>query len=93
MVKQRWACEQAHREAKDELGFDHFEGRSWSGLHHHALLEMMALLFLQTLRLQRCTGNSDRLLPAPSLPVVLRSVVMLLFAAGMLCSYCGQSSG
>jgi SRSO17 transposase len=93
LVKQRWACEQAHREAKDELGLDHFEGRSWSGLHHHALLVMMALLFLQTLRLQRSTRGNNRLPPAPSLPVVLHSVVMLLFAAGMLCPYCGRPSG
>src|SRR5919199_4368479 len=35
-VKARWACEQAHQQMKEELGLDHFEGRSWAGLHHHA---------------------------------------------------------
>ena len=43
-------CEQAHQQMKEELGLDHFEGRSWSGLHHHALLTMIAFAFLQHLR-------------------------------------------
>jgi SRSO17 transposase len=51
LIKARWVCEQAHQQMKDELGLDHFEGRSWRGLHHHALLTMMALAFLQHLRL------------------------------------------
>jgi SRSO17 transposase len=50
-IKARWACEQAHQQLKEELGLDHFEGRSWWGLHHHALLTMIAFAFLQTLRL------------------------------------------
>jgi hypothetical protein len=28
-IKARWVCEQAHQQLKDELGLDHFEGRSW----------------------------------------------------------------
>jgi SRSO17 transposase len=31
---------------KEELGPDHFEGRSWRGFHHHACLVMMAYGFL-----------------------------------------------
>jgi hypothetical protein len=27
---------------KEELGLDHFEGRSWHGLHRHALMTMIA---------------------------------------------------
>jgi SRSO17 transposase len=50
-VKARWACEQAHQQMKEELGLDHFEGRSWFGLHHHAVLTMIAFAFLQHLRL------------------------------------------
>jgi SRSO17 transposase len=49
-LKSRWACEQAHQQMKEELGLDHFEGRSWSGLHHLALLTMIAFAFLQHLR-------------------------------------------
>jgi SRSO17 transposase len=28
-IKARWICEQAHQQMKEELGLDHFEGRSW----------------------------------------------------------------
>jgi SRSO17 transposase len=57
VIKARWVCEQAHQQLKDELGLDHFEGRSWSGLHHHALLTMLAFAFLQSLRLRRITPD------------------------------------
>jgi SRSO17 transposase len=30
-IKLRWICEQAHQQMKEELGLDHFEGRSWQG--------------------------------------------------------------
>jgi SRSO17 transposase len=51
LIQSRWSCEQAHQQMKEELGLDHYEGRSWTGLHHHALLSMIALSFLQYLRL------------------------------------------
>jgi SRSO17 transposase len=50
-IKARWSCEQVHQQLKEELGLDHFEGRSWRGLHHHALLTMVAFAFLQKERL------------------------------------------
>jgi len=50
-IKARWICEQAHQQLKEELGLDHFEGRSWIGLHRHSLMTMMAYAFLQTRRL------------------------------------------
>ena len=40
-------CEQAHQQLKEELGLDHCEGRSWQGLHRHALMTMIAYAFLQ----------------------------------------------
>ena len=51
---------------KEELGLDHFEGRSWHGLHHHALMVMIALAFLQHLRLaahRRRTGPGKNAAP------------------------------
>ena len=51
-VKSRWSCEQAHRQMKQELGLNHYEGRSWGGLHHHCLLTLIAYAFLQHLRLR-----------------------------------------
>jgi SRSO17 transposase len=50
-IKARWVCEQAHQQMKEELGLDHFEGRSWRGLHRHALMTLIAFLFLQQQRL------------------------------------------
>jgi SRSO17 transposase len=52
-IKARWICEQAHQQLKEELGLDHFEGRSWQGLHRHALMTMLAFAFLQFRRLKR----------------------------------------
>jgi SRSO17 transposase len=57
VIKARWVCEQMHQQLKEELGLDHFEGRSWTGLHHHALLCQLAFAFLQHLRLG---GKKDR---------------------------------
>jgi SRSO17 transposase len=50
-IKARWICEQGHQQLKEELGLDHFEGRSWQGLHRHALMTMIAYAFLQHRRL------------------------------------------
>lgn len=51
-IKARWSCEQAHQQLKEELGLDHFEGRSWRGLHNHALMTMICFAFLQKERLR-----------------------------------------
>src|SRR5260370_12984022 len=56
-IKARWVCEQAHQQLKEELGLDHFEGRSWRGLHRHALMAMIAYAFLQHLRLAAASGG------------------------------------
>lgn len=42
---------------KEELGLDHFEGRSWRGLHRHALMTMIAYAFLQHRRLEQAAGE------------------------------------
>jgi SRSO17 transposase len=34
----RWQVEQGYQQLKEELGLDHFEGRSWPGFHHHATM-------------------------------------------------------
>jgi SRSO17 transposase len=44
--KERWQVEQGYRQLKRELGLDHFEGRSWTGLHHHATMTFLAYGFL-----------------------------------------------
>jgi SRSO17 transposase len=56
-VKARWVCEQAHQQLKQELGLSHFEGRSWTGLHRHALMTCIAFAYLQHLRLRAARGR------------------------------------
>jgi SRSO17 transposase len=47
----RWVIEQFYEDAKQECGFDHFQGRSWEGLHRHLALVMLAYSFLMWYRL------------------------------------------
>jgi SRSO17 transposase len=57
--KARWSCEQAHQQLKEELGLDHFEGRTWLGLHHHALMTLISFAFLQHLRLEEIRRRGE----------------------------------
>ena len=52
---QRWAIEQQYQELKDELGLDHFEGRSFPGWHRHVVLTALAYTWLQCERQRRGT--------------------------------------
>ncbi|MER8772182.1 IS701 family transposase [Mesorhizobium sp. M0960] len=45
----RWAIEECFERAKDDLGLDHCEARSWHGWHRHMSLCMAALAFLSKL--------------------------------------------
>src|SRR5262245_26424560 len=81
-IKARWVCEQAHQQMKEELGLDHFEGRSWQGLHRHALMTMIAYAFLQVRRLaparrekknQRAAASANFARRTPRHPRTLRS--------------------
>lgn len=81
-IKARWICEQAHQQLKEELGLDHFEGRSWQGLHRHALMTMIAYAFLQHRRLAaarrrkknpRASTSANFTRRAPRHPRALRS--------------------
>ena len=53
-AKARWRVEQDYRELKDELGLDHFEGRSWQGFHHHLALVTAAFVFLRQEQARLC---------------------------------------
>ena len=45
----RWSIEQAFQRAKDDLGLDHCEARSWHGWHRHMALVMAAAAYLAKL--------------------------------------------
>src|SRR4051812_10760000 len=75
-IKARWICEQ---ESAAERGTraDHFEGRSWQGLHRHSRMTMIAYAFLQQRRLAQA-GRKKRINgppPQPSLPAIRHAIV------------------
>jgi SRSO17 transposase len=57
----RWNVEHAFRLVKTEIGFGHFEGRSWLGLLRHMLLCQAMMLFVseQTTRLRGEKSRPD----------------------------------
>ncbi len=48
LSRSRWHVEQYFQRSKDDLGLDHFEGRTWRGFHHHLVLSALAYLFILT---------------------------------------------
>ena len=76
LARARWPIEQQYRELKDDLGLDHFEGRSYRGWTHHVVLTAVAFTFLQ---LERGRADASR---RPTLPVVrgwVREIMGLLY--------------
>ena len=59
-VMGRWRIERDYLELKQELGLGHFEGRNWTGFHHHASLCIAAYGFLMLERLSGAKKNSAR---------------------------------
>lgn len=60
LAKIRWRVEQDYQQLKEELGLDHFEGRSWFGWNRHVTLVMIAFAFLQQERIRRLKRGSLR---------------------------------
>jgi SRSO17 transposase len=75
LAHQRWAIEQQYQELKDELGLDHFEGRSLPGWEHHVVLTSLAYSFLQGERRQR----SRTRLTLPHVRAVVQDVLTAHF--------------
>ena len=46
----RWAIEDSFETAKNELGLDHNETRSWHGWHRHVSLVMIAFAMMAAIR-------------------------------------------
>ncbi len=73
LAHHRWAIEQQYQELKDELGLDHFEGRSFVGWHRHVVLTALAYTWLQHER--RRAGAR-----LPTLPVARAVITEILTA-------------
>jgi SRSO17 transposase len=54
----RWRVEQDYQQLKEELGLDHFEGRSWMGWHHHVTMVLLAHLFLRLEQKRRASKST-----------------------------------
>jgi SRSO17 transposase len=46
IAKMRWRIERDYQELKQEIGLGHYEGRGWTGFHHHGTLCIAAYGFL-----------------------------------------------
>jgi len=75
LAHQRWAIEQQYQELKDELGLDHFEGRTLPGWERHVALTALAYTFLQVER-QR---SAVRRLTLPLVRAIIREVLTAHF--------------
>jgi SRSO17 transposase len=73
LAHQRWAIEQQYQELKDELGLDHFEGRSLPGWEKHVVLTALTYAWLQDERRRRGAQ-------LPTLPVA-HAVIMEILTA------------
>lgn len=73
IARSRWAIEVQYRDLKSELGLDHFEGRSYPGWNHHAVLAAITFTFLQGERRRRTD-------PLPTFPE-MRNLVREIMAA------------
>ncbi len=79
VARSRWPIEQQYRELKDDLGLDHFEGRSYRGWGHHTVLTALAFTFLQLERMRSTAA------PRPTLPHVrfwVREIMAVLYIIG-----------
>lgn len=70
--KLRWRIERDYQEMKDELGLDHFEGRSWPGFHHHGALCFAAYAFIAAERVRAFPPTRATFLPPRSPPSAFR---------------------
>jgi SRSO17 transposase len=46
----RWSVESCFREAKEELGLDHYQTRGWDGVHRHLFVTQLSQLFCARIR-------------------------------------------
>lgn len=78
LAHQRWAIEQQYQELQSELGFDHFEGRTYPGWQHHVVLTAVAHGYIQRERMRRGAAG----LTFPAVRAIVQEIfTALLFAA------------
>jgi SRSO17 transposase len=63
----RWAIEDSFETAKNELGLDHNETRSWHGWHRHVSLVMLAFAMMAIIRQRANSATPQKMKPGKSL--------------------------
>jgi SRSO17 transposase len=66
LAKLRWRVERDYQEMKAEVGLDHYEGRTWPGLHHHLVLCAVAHGFLVLQRARLVRDQTENRVASPS---------------------------
>jgi SRSO17 transposase len=60
IIKERWKTERVYEELKGELGFDHYEGRSFVGWHHHISVVLSCYAFVVAERVRAFPPSAGR---------------------------------
>jgi SRSO17 transposase len=60
IIKERWRTEILYEELKEELGLDHFEGRSFIGWHHHVSVVLCCYAFVISERMRHFPPSAER---------------------------------
>lgn len=69
VAKMRWRIERDYEDLKQEFGLSHYEGRSWTGFHHHVTLCIAAYALLMYRRLRHHDTQKNSVRPkTPALP-------------------------
>jgi SRSO17 transposase len=63
----RWTIEDSFETAKNELGLDHNETRSWHGWHRHVSLVMLAFAMLAVIRYRMNAASPPKMSPRKAL--------------------------
>lgn len=65
----RWAIEDSFETAKNELGLDHNETRSWHGWHRHVSLVMLAFAMMAVIRYRANHATPPKRLRMPTIRI------------------------
>jgi len=78
----RWPVERCFREAKKELGMDHYEARGWRCLHRHFYVTQLTQLFCARIR-EKYNGSSGQEIGTLTVERVRRAVNAWIATADM----------
>jgi len=78
----RWSIESCFRQAKDELGMDHYQVRGWRCLHRHFYVTQLSHLFCARVR-QQCDAETENPLDRLTLEQVRSAMNVWLESADL----------